>query len=234
MPTIIIIGVLYILWNVYKHYRDKRKEEEEEMRTYNFSEMGAQNRAENVSSGNKTETNSATDKKDNPTGEGEAPQQIPDYSYETVALMSSALTGLGCQPTDHGDKTIAVQYQGENFLIECFGRFARIWDPQWSGIMANDPNLPNLRDAINKTNYQFGPTILLGDPNEDGMIGIHSRYDIMIHPSFPDQSQYLQAVFNSFFDIKKWLSQSCQELKAQQMETQRKRRPVGFTSQEAE
>lgn len=225
MPSIIIIGILYILWNVYKHYRDKRKEEEE-MITYDFSKMGS--RKDSVSDVKENKSSMLSDNLQSATVAQETDVQLPD----SFSIMTNLLTSLGCQPTTNEDKSISVKYQGENFHIECFGRYARIWDPSWAGIKADDPELSKIREAVNYTNYYFGPAVVMTSPNEEGIIGLHSRYDIMLHPACPDNKQYMQAVLDSFFETKDNVRKHFHDLNAKQMENQKKRRPVGFTSQE--
>lgn len=147
---------------------------------------------------------------------------------DTKGLMLNTLTQIGCQPIANQDGTIAVQYQGENFHIEFGGMYARVWDPMWAGIKADDPDLPQVREAVNIANFNFGPTIVLTAPNDEGVIGFHSRRDIMLHPACPDNVPFVRAVLDSFFDAKEQFRQSYQQLNVRQMEVQKKRRPIGF------
>lgn len=149
---------------------------------------------------------------------------------DTQRLMFNTLSQLGCQPTANDDGTISVQYQGENFHMEFGGMYARVWDPMWAGIKADDPELPKVREAINAANYNFGPTVVLTAPNEEGVIGFHSRRDIMLHPACPDNVPFVKAVLDSFFDAKEQVRNSFQQINAKQMEQQKNRRPVGFTT----
>lgn len=148
---------------------------------------------------------------------------------DTQRLMFNTLSQLGCQPTANDDGTISVQYQGENFHMEFGGMYARVWDPMWAGIKADDPELPKVREAINAANYNFGPTVVLTAPDEEGVIGFHSRRDIMLHPACPDNVPFVKAVLDSFFDAKEQVRSNFQQINAKQKEIQRNRRPVGFT-----
>ena len=107
--------------------------------------------------------------------------------------------------------------------------YARVWDPMWAGIKADDPDLPNIREAVNAANFNFGPTVVMTKPDEEGVIGFHSRRDIMLHPACPDNVPFVKAVLDSFFDAKEQVRSNFQQINAQQMEMQRNRRPVGFT-----
>ena len=149
---------------------------------------------------------------------------------DTARLMFNVLSEIGCQPEKDNDGSINVQYQGENFHIDFGGMYARVWDPMWAGIKANDPNLPQIREAVNAANFNFGPTIVLTSPDENGIIGFHTRRDIMLHPLCPDNAAYVKAVLDSFFEAKEQVKGNFQEIKASQDKIIKKRRPIGFNT----
>lgn len=160
--------------------------------------------------------------------ETEARQQ--SSNPDTLGLMFNALNALGCQPTKNDDGTLSVSYQGENFHMEFGGLYARVWDPMWAGVKADDPEMPNIREAVNVANYSFGPTVVLTSPDDQGVIGLHSRRDIMLHPACPDNVPFVKAVLDSFFEAKENVRNRYQQINARQMEAQKNRRPVGFTT----
>lgn len=149
---------------------------------------------------------------------------------DTLGLMFKTLREIGCQPSANDDGTLSVQYQGENFHMEFGGMYARVWDPMWAGIKADDPDMPKIREAVNAANFNFGPTVVLTAPNEEGIIGFHSRRDIMLHPACPDNEPFVKAVLDSFFDAKERVRSNFQQINAKQMEAQKNRRPVGFAT----
>lgn len=149
---------------------------------------------------------------------------------DTIGLMFNTLNQLGCQPVKNDDDTLSVSYQGENFHMEFGGMYARVWDPMWAGVKADDPELPKIREAVNAANFNFGPTVVLTAPNDEGVIGFHSRRDIMLHPACPDNVPFVKAVLDSFFDAKEEVRNKYQQLNVQQMEAKKNRRPVGFTT----
>lgn len=75
---------------------------------------------------------------------------------DTLGLMFRTLSNLGCQPTKNEDGTLSVSYQGENFHMEFGGMYARVWDPMWAGVKADDPDMPKIREAVNAANFNFG------------------------------------------------------------------------------
>lgn len=157
-----------------------------------------------------------------------------EYSIDTIGLMFTTLNNIGCQPVRNDDGTLSVAYQGENFHMEFSGRYVRVWDPQWASFRADDPDLPNIHTAVNSANFGFGPTIVLSRPNDDGVIAIHSRRDIMLHPACPDNDLFVRAVLDSFFDTKEHMRNSFLQINAAQREGLRTRRPVGFTTTDQE
>lgn len=148
---------------------------------------------------------------------------------DTLGLMLNTLNQLGCQPTANDDGTLSVQYQGENFHMEFGSRYARIWDPMWAGVKGDAPDMPQIKEAVNATNFNFGPTVVMTAPDEDGDIGLHSCRDIMLHPLCPDNVPFLKAVLDSFFDTKENVRRHFEQINSQQQE-KKPRRPVGFTT----
>ena len=148
---------------------------------------------------------------------------------DTLELMFRTLCNLGCQPTKNEDGTLSVYYQGEIFHMQFGGMYARVWDPMWAGVKADDPDIPKIREAVNAANFNAGPTVVLTAPNDEGIIGFYSRCDIMLHPACPDNVPFVKAILDSFFDAKEQVCSSFQQINANQMESQKNRRPVGFT-----
>lgn len=134
----------------------------------------------------------------------------------TLGLMVDVLEELGCQPTVNEDETLSVKYQGETFYMEFGGLYAQIWDPMWSRIKADSPDLPKVREAVNAANFNFGPTVVMTDPDEEGNIGFLSRRDIMLHPACPDNVPFVKAVLDSFFVAKDQVRNNYQQINCSQ------------------
>ncbi len=152
----------------------------------------------------------------------------------TFEIMLTVLKTIGCKPTVYEDELLSVQYQGENFYMEFGGRYARIWNLGWALIKADDPDLPNIHEAVNATNSNFGPNVILNTSEKEGIIELNSKWDIMLHPACPNNDYYVKAVLDSFFSIKDEIFRNIQQINAQQIEKQKNRRPVGFTTTQKE
>ncbi len=160
------------------------------------------------------------------TDKREQEQEKPD----TIGLMFKTLSNIGCQPVKNDDGTLTVSYQGENFFMEFGGSYARIWDPNWEDIKEDNPDMPKVREAVNAANFNFGPTVVLTRPNDEGIIRFHTRRDIMLHPACPDNEPFVKAVLESFFDAKEDVRRYFQQMKTNQHEAPQSRRPVGFAT----
>ena len=100
----------------------------------------------------------------------------------------------------------------------------------WAGIKEDDPDMPKIREAVNVANFNFGPTVVMTVPNDEGIIGFHSRCDILLHPVCPYNEPYVKAILDSFFNAKEEVRSNLQQISAKQMEAQKNRCPVGFTT----
>lgn len=152
---------------------------------------------------------------------------VEELTQETRSIVMDSLRQIGCQPELNPDKSVDVQYQGENFVMLVRGRYVRIWDLFWSYMNENDPDLPKAKEAINDANYNFGATVVVSDP-EDGKVAFHSRCDIMLHPSCDDNADFLRATLDSFFNTKDNVKRHYAAIEQEQQVKQRNRRPMGF------
>lgn len=226
---IFIIGAIIIIAIIHNVFFDKEKKDAgktfEEEKDFNrgvftdddYSTNSERNRAYfNGDTGNDNTYNSSTD----------------DESISSRQIAFDSLKSMGCQPKFMDDSTMIVEFQGEKFEFafpqEQHSRYVRIWDPYWTGIEANNPNLYFIKEAINSANHCFGPTVVMSEPDENNNIALHSRYDIMLHPACPDNDQYIKNILSSFFFIKDIVRREYQDIDARQAERRANRRPIGF------
>lgn len=157
---------------------------------------------------------------------------MENRKYNTRQLMVSTLTQIGCQPTVNEDNTVAVTYQGEHFHIDFGGLYAQIWDLGWAGVSVNDPELPKIREAVNHANFDFGPTVVMTNPDDKGTMYVHSRLGIFLHPEIPEIDNYLRSSLDMFFRTKDSVRQNFLRITFEQQKVREgRRRPVGFTSE---
>ena len=105
-----------------------------------------------------------------------AQNEPPTNAPDTMGLMFRTLSNLGCQPRTNADGSLSVQYQGENFHMEFY---ARVWDPMWSGVKADDPGMVallscNQRNSANGTNRDWDSDKKLVAQNDS--VALYSNY----------------------------------------------------------
>ncbi len=148
----------------------------------------------------------------------------------TKKKVVKALRNLECRPKEDSEGSMDFSYQGENFHLDFSGYGVRIWDLCWAGMNTSDVNFPKLQQAVNLTNFDLGPTLLLTMPNKDGDVALHTRYDLMIPSNFNDTENYLQVSLGRCFQIKEELRRNFNELLINQGDTAQKRNPIGFNA----
>ena len=150
----------------------------------------------------------------------------------TQQLMVSILKQLGCQPIVNEDDTVTVTYQGEHFHLDFIGLYVHIWDLHWGEINVYDPGLPLLREAINSTNLNFGPTVVITNPNpyDKDIMYLSSRLSLLLHPDIPEVEEYVRYSLDVFFRTKDLVRRYYQRLINEQHLVSERRRPVGFAS----
>jgi hypothetical protein len=220
--VLIICGLGIVFWFIgrmaYKDRNEKRAETESQLNA--TSQLQTQATEKAVESDEKPESQPSDD-----TNHADE-----EHTPSTSEIVEHALKAIGCQPEVDKDGSVSVSYQGENFIIEFGGVYARVWDPEWASMNVEHPDMQKLREAVNVANFYFGPTVVMSRPDDEGNVSLHSRIDIMLHTSFPYNEIYIKSVLDSFFDAKAAVRNNLQALSADQAEAQKKRRPVGFTS----
>lgn len=120
----------------------------------------------------------------------------------TKQLLMDSLRNFGCQPDIDDSGNVFFRYQGESFLAIVAGKFIRIWDLPFMNVNVLDTRMPIFLEAINKANSEFGPSIVMRNPNNDGDRQIATRMDIIFIPQLSEIPQYLEYILSLFFDMK--------------------------------
>lgn len=126
-------------------------------------------------------------------------KRIDNNTLTTIAIVDGIVSDMGCKTEMSDNGMLVFQYQGETFNLEFNGYNVRFWNPSWSFISANDPNMHKVIMAANLANVRQCPTIVYTEPNEENNIIFHSRRDMVIIPNFEGNRVYVEAVLNSFF-----------------------------------
>lgn len=150
------------------------------------------------------------------------------YKYcEMRKLVMEILKQIGCQPEidKENESHVNFMYQGENFFIsienECLITFYDTW---WGSLDLNDPNIDNLKEAINQTNTRYIPKVLYSIDKEGKALGVHSLYRLFLKKEFPNLSDLFKAILYEFFHIPKEVRERFSILNEDKVETKRKGR----------
>lgn len=126
----------------------------------------------------------------------------PEDRYDAKSIMFETLQKIGCQPVYDENDNILVAFQGENFLINCAPIRVTIWDLGWAAYPVDHPNFPLLLEAINSTNFEFGPTVVYSQPDEENKVWLHSRMPIVLLPDMPEKEDFIRSTLENFFFTK--------------------------------
>lgn len=164
----------------------------------------------------------------NQESDGEQSDLPDDVANVAFKIMKKSLEKIGCKPEVEKDgATINFAYQGEHFVASCNGLWARIWDPAWSALKTDDPNLDHALHAVNSANVKIFPAIVMCADEENNIL-FHSRMDIMLHPSLPQKEEYVKSILGTFFQAKEAVRAEYQNIGIGKQMEQKKRRKVGF------
>ena len=158
------------------------------------------------------------------------------YKYfEMRNLVLGILKQIGCQPEidKENESHVNFLYQGENFFIsienECLITFYETW---WGSLDLNNPNIENLKEAINLTNIGNIPKVLYTIDTEGQKLGIHSMYRVFLKKGMPALPDMFKAILNDFFQTQKEVKGRFAALNDEKKERNRKERVKvkGFVS----
>ena len=134
-----------------------------------------------------------------------------DEPPHTKDLCIELLKLLNCKAAvaEEDENRLCFQYQGELFVIDTSNEsfFIDIWDPRWYIVPLDDlEQMSNVRKAINVTNSWGGTTVYYTIEEEQKFV-LHSKRQCILPKELPNVKEYLMALLNDFFTVKKWLNE---------------------------
>ena len=138
----------------------------------------------------------------------EEKQEEPPHTRD---LCIELLKQLNCEVSveEEDENRLYFQYQGEHFIIDATNEsfFIDIWDPRWYIVPLDDlEQMSNVRKAINVTNSWGGTTVYYTIEEEQKFV-LHSKRQCILPKELPNVKEYLMALLNDFFTVKKWLNE---------------------------
>lgn len=128
------------------------------------------------------------------------------YPYmEMRKLLIDILKNIGCQPEVNKEfEKIDFKYQGKGFFIDIESEsFFTIYDTWWGTVDLDDPNIENLKEAINTTNVNATPVTLYSIEKDENLLVVHSRYRMSLAKETPNKETLFMTVLDSFFSTHK-------------------------------
>ena len=186
MIHIIIWVVMFLVWYLYRTYKESVEENEE---VYQATESTTVN--------------------DNIPEENVNVETCLD-ERTTTELVLTTLRKIGCEPqVEPQDKFnyVYFTFQGEKYTIECSDDcfFINIYDTWWYSISiySDVEEIANLHKVINQANQHVNCTLLYTTNNEIEEIGVHSRKNLLFIKEITELDKYLVGVLNGFFKAQK-------------------------------
>ncbi|MBR2456857.1 MAG: hypothetical protein IKB31_06820 [Bacteroidaceae bacterium] len=129
------------------------------------------------------------------------------YPYKEMRnLVIETLKQIGCQAEidKENESHVIFMYQGENFFIsienETMVTFYNTW---WGSIDLNDPNIDNLKEAINLTNLGNLSKVVYSIYQEDNRLAVHTMYRAFLKKEIPALPDLFKAILANFFEAQK-------------------------------
>lgn len=153
------------------------------------------------------------------TDSGTQPEASADIQQEekqdepphTKDLCIELLKQLNCEVTTskENENRLYFEYQGEHIVIDASNDsyFIEMWDPWWLIVPLDDlEQMSNVRKAINVTNSWGGTTVYYTIEEEQKFV-LLSKRQCILPKELPNVKEYLMALLNDFFTVKKWLNE---------------------------
>lgn len=138
-------------------------------------------------------------------------EEKQDEPPHTKDLCIELLKQLNCEVTTskENENRLYFEYQGEHIVIDASNDsyFIEMWDPWWLIVPLDDlEQMSNVRKAINVTNSWGGTTVYYTIEEKQKFV-LHSKRQCILPKELPNVKEYLMALLNDFFTVKKWLNE---------------------------
>jgi hypothetical protein len=129
------------------------------------------------------------------------------FINETRDLVLETLRELGCEYEEAEELKIYFVFQGEHFMIEadndCY--FINVYDLWWHHISTycDVEEFAAMQKTINNINGYTNCTVLYTINKEAGMIGVHSKKNMLFVRQIPNLKGYLVSTLDDFFRVQR-------------------------------
>lgn len=116
------------------------------------------------------------------------------------------------------------------FMAASNSLYVQVWDPNWYKFSVKDAMASVMPEAVNQANMNFGPTIVISDPDNEGFRYLNTTYGMVLPET--DLSNILNSTLLRMLNMKPELRDCIN--RANTMIPQTKRSPIGFRSDSQE
>lgn len=125
-------------------------------------------------------------------------------SLKGIELLSTALQELGCTlEKEESEGHYSTMYQGEYFIMRADDDDwqAMAYDVRWLTVPLDDIDaLADVRRAVNECNTNYlNATLCYTIDEEDQVMAVHTKFDILLIGTIPDYRAYLNSRFEAAF-----------------------------------
>ena len=163
-------------------------------------------------SDNGNETEGATDMEER---KGQLTESV-SVEIGTRDLLVRTLQEMGCPMTFDKDKGIYFTFQGQHFVAVAEDNLLCIdvYYPWWEDCSLYDvEQLAQLKRAINEANKVTRVITYFSVREEDDVVGVHSKKNLLFIPQIPNLTDYLQAMLENFFQTRHFMEGELERLK---------------------
>ena len=136
-----------------------------------------------------------------------SPQQQQEVLH-TKDLVMRTLRAIGCEPSvnEEDESRIDFQYQGGNFFMLTADRhlFTYLYFVWWyDAPLDNIDALSAIQKAVNNANCRnIGCNVMYTINQEENIIGVHSRSQMLFSPEISTLNEYLRSKLQELFEVR--------------------------------
>ena len=138
-------------------------------------------------------------------------------NYATRNLVFSTLDKMRCEHVEEDDIRIGFTYQGENFVIDAVNdsMFINVYDPWWFELSMNGDieDFSRMQKAVNLANCEGTSTVIYTYNKGEGLVGVHTKKNILFTKEISELDKYLTGVLESFFRTQRFVVSEMDKLK---------------------
>ncbi len=119
-------------------------------------------------------------------------------TYTTMKIVEELLAKNGIKANNDSTDILHFNIGKDSFEVQLNLMSATFWDVAWGWIDKNRQELEDFKTAVNFSNTKSSATIIYTEPDENGIIFIHTKRTVVFVPDWLGNESVLDDVFESF------------------------------------